>query len=58
MSLFPDEDVLIKEIENWRGFIDKLPNDEDKAILRKLLNSCYEYSVAINDHAQTHAFPA
>ena len=46
MSLFPDEDVLTKEIETWRGFIDKLPNDEDKAVLRKLLNNCYEYSVA------------
>lgn len=30
MSLFPDEDVLTREIETWRGFIDKLPSDEDK----------------------------
>jgi hypothetical protein len=30
MSLFPDEDVLTKEIETWRGFIDKLQSDEDK----------------------------
>ena len=56
MSLFPEEDVLTREIETWRGFIDKLPSDEDKAILRKLLNNCYEYSVAINDHAQEHPF--
>ena len=32
MSLFPDEDVLSKEIETWRGFIDKLPSDEDKVV--------------------------
>jgi hypothetical protein len=56
MSLFPDEDVLTKEIETWRGFIDKLPDDEDKVVLTKLLDSCYKYSVAINDHAQTHSF--
>jgi hypothetical protein len=56
VSLFPEEDVLTREIETWRGFVDKLPSDEDKAILRKLLNNCYEYSVAINDHAQEHPF--
>jgi hypothetical protein len=58
MSLFPDEDVLTREIETWRGFIDKLPSDEDKAILTKLLNDCYKYSLAINNHAQTHPFPS
>ena len=58
MSLFPDEDVLTKEIETWRGFIEKLPSDEDKAILTKLLDSCHKYSVAMNAHAQMHAFPS
>ena len=56
MSLFPDEDILTKEIETWRGFIDKLPSDEDKAILTKLLNDCYQFSLAINSHAETHPF--
>jgi hypothetical protein len=56
MSLFPDEDVLTKEIEAWRGFIDKLPDEEDRVVLTKLLDSCYKYSVAINDQTQTHAF--
>jgi hypothetical protein len=58
MSLFPDEDILTKEIEVWHGFIDKLPSDEDKAVLTKLLNSCYQYSVAINNHSQEHPFPS
>ena len=58
MSLFPDEDVLTKEIETWRGFIDKLSSDEDKVVLTKLLNDCYKYSVAMNNHAQTHPFPS
>ena len=56
MSLFPDEDVLTKEIESWRGFIEKLPSDEDKAILTELLNDCYKYSVAMNNQAQVHPF--
>ncbi|MGA7369415.1 MAG: hypothetical protein WBX01_09810 [Nitrososphaeraceae archaeon] len=58
MSLFPDENVLTKEIESWRGFIVKLPSDEDKAIFTKLLNDCHKYSVAINNHAQLHPFPS
>jgi hypothetical protein len=56
MSLFPEEDVLTKEIETWRGFTDNLPSDDDKAIFTKLLNDCYKYAVAINSH--DHPFPA
>ncbi|MGA7368643.1 MAG: hypothetical protein WBX01_05890 [Nitrososphaeraceae archaeon] len=41
MSLFPEEDVLTKEIESWRGFTEKLPSDDDKVVMTKLLNSCY-----------------
>jgi hypothetical protein len=58
VSLFPDEDVLTREIESWRGFIEKLPSDEDKAILTKLLNDCYNYSLAMNNHAEIHPFPS
>jgi hypothetical protein len=58
MSLFPEEDVLTREIETWRGFIDKLPSDGDKLVLTKLLNDCYKNSVAINNQAQVHPFPA
>jgi hypothetical protein len=56
MSLIPEEDVLTREIETWRGFIDKLPSDEDKTILTKLLDDCYKYSLQMNNHAQTHPF--
>ena len=64
MSLFPDENVLTKEIERWRGFIEKLPSEDanmtkledDKVIMTKLLNDCYKYAVAINSH--DHPFPA
>jgi hypothetical protein len=49
--------LLTKEIETWLGFIDKLPTDDDKVVLTKLLDSCYKYSVAMNSHVQTHPFP-
>jgi hypothetical protein len=58
MSLFPDEDILTSEIESWRGFIEKLPSDEDKVVFAKLLDDCYKYSLAINNQAQEHPFPA
>jgi hypothetical protein len=58
MSLFPDEDALTKEIEAWRGFVEKLPADEDKVVLTKLLNSCYKYSLAMNEHSREHPFPS
>lgn len=58
MSLFPDEDVLMREIETWRGFIDKLALGEDKTIMTKLLNECYNYSLAVNNQAQEHLFPS
>ena len=57
MSLFPDEDVLTREIETWRGFIEKLPTEADKLVFTKLLNDCYKYSVAMNNHIQTNPFP-
>lgn len=58
MSLFPDEDALTKEIEIWRGFMDKLPSDYNRKIFTKLLDDCYKYSVAINNHAELHPFPS
>ena len=54
MSLFPDENVLTKEIERWRGFIEKLPSED--ANMTKLVDDCYKYAVAINSH--DHPFPA
>lgn len=39
MSLFPEEDVLTKEIETWRAFIDKLLSDDNRVLssLRRIL---------------------
>jgi hypothetical protein len=47
LSLFPDEDHLTKEIESWKGFAEKLLED-DRVTFMKMLNDCYMYSRAIN----------
>ena len=56
MSLFPDEDVLTKEIESWKGFADCLPPEEDRKVFMKMLNDCYKYAKAIN--AKGQPFPS
>jgi len=48
MSLFPDEDILTKEIESWRGFADSLKSEQDKKLFLKMLNDCQKYALAIN----------
>jgi hypothetical protein len=51
MSLFPNEDVLTKEIESWKGFADSLPA-EDRKTFMNMLNDCYKYAKAISTKAQ------
>src|SRR5919109_808802 len=54
MSLFPNEDILTKEIESWKGFEYAL-REEDRKLFVKMLNDCYKYSTAIN--AKGKPFP-
>ncbi len=51
MSLFPNEDILTKEIESWKGFADSLPAENRKTFI-KILDDCYKYAKAINTKAQ------
>jgi hypothetical protein len=55
MSLFPEENILTKEIESWRGFADTVESEEDKKLLLKMLNDCQKYALAIN--AKETPFP-
>jgi hypothetical protein len=55
MGLFPEEDVLTREIESWRGFAESL-RAEDRELFRKMLSDCYRYSKAVN--AKGEPFPA
>jgi hypothetical protein len=56
MSLFPNEDILTKEIESWKSFANSLSSKEDREIFEKMLNDCYKYATAIN--AKGQPFPA
>jgi hypothetical protein len=51
MSLFPNEDILTKEIESWKGFVDGLPAEDRKTFI-KILNDCYKYAKAISTKSQ------
>jgi hypothetical protein len=55
MGLFPEQDILPREIESWQGFADSL-RAEDRELFRKMLNDCYRYSEAVN--AKGEPFPA
>jgi len=55
LSLFPENDIITKEIESWSGFADSLHTDEYRNLFKKMLNECYKYAVAIN--AKGEPFP-
>ena len=55
MSLFPNEDILTKEIESWKSFAASLNSEEYKEIFNKMLSDCYRYANAIN--AKGEPFP-
>jgi hypothetical protein len=55
MILFPEDDILIQEIESWKGFADMLCS-EDRRLFLQMLNDCHRYRNAIN--AKGEAFPA
>jgi hypothetical protein len=56
LSLFPNEDILTKEIHSWIAFVDSLSSKEDKELFKTILNDCYKYAAAIN--AKGEPFPA
>ena len=54
MILFPEDDILIREIESWKGFDDMLCL-EDRRLFLQMLNDCHRYSNAMN--AKAEQFP-
>ena len=55
MSLFPDKDILPKEITSWKGFADSL-RGEDRELFGRMLEGCHRYASAVN--AKGEPFPA
>ena len=56
MTLFPNEDILTKEIESWKGFASRLSLPDDRELLMKMLHDCHKYANAIN--AKGAPFPS
>lgn len=56
MSLFPNEDILTKEIDSWKGFANSLSSSNDKELFMEMLNDCYKYASAVN--AKGEPFPS
>ena len=55
MSLFPEENILTKEIESWKGFANSLKSEDDTKMFIEMLEKCKRYAVAIN--AKGKPFP-
>jgi hypothetical protein len=55
LTLFPESDILSKEIESWRGFAESLASS-DKEELLKMLQKLHDYSNAID--ANSEPFPS
>jgi hypothetical protein len=56
LSLFPNEDILTKEIQSWTAFVNSLSSSEDRELFEQMLNNYYKYAAAIN--AKGEPFPA
>ena len=54
LSLFPDDDLLSKEIESWKAFGDSL-RSEDRKLFNKMIRQCYRYIKAINSKGESYA---
>jgi hypothetical protein len=55
MSLFPEENISIREIESWKTFADSLKSEDDKKLFLRMLEKCHKYAIAIN--AKGKPFP-
>jgi hypothetical protein len=55
MSLFPEENIVTKEIESWRVFANSLKSEEEKRMFLDMLEKCQKYALSIN--AKGKPFP-
>ena len=56
MVLFPNDfiDILVQEIETWKGFADTLRGD-DRNLFLQMLEQCYLYERAINSKGEYYS---
>lgn len=53
-SLFPYQDILIKEIETWKSYANCLIK-KDRELFEQMLTSCYKYSSSINAKGEDYS---
>ena len=53
MSLFPDDDLLTREIESWRAFSNSL-RENDRKTFEKMIHQCYKHIKAINTKGELY----
>ena len=52
--MFPNEDILTKEIQAWSGFADAL-REEDRVLFLRMLEQCYQYIESINSKGEYYS---
>ena len=51
LTLFPNEDILTREIQAWSGFADAL-REEDRVPFLHMLKQCYQFVDSINSKGE------
>jgi len=54
LTLFPNEDIVTKEIQAWSGFADAL-REEDRVLFLRMLEQCYQYVDSINSKGEYYS---
>jgi hypothetical protein len=52
--LFPNEDILTREIQAWSGFAEAL-REEDRVLFLRMLKQCYKYVDSINSKGEYYS---
>ena len=58
MSLFSNKDILISELESWNDFANKLTQEQDKEMFKKLLGNYSSYIDIIAAVDNDQSFPS
>jgi hypothetical protein len=54
LTLFPNEDILTREIQAWSGFAEAL-REEDRILFLRMLKQCYKYVDSINSKGEYYS---
>jgi hypothetical protein len=58
MSLFPNKNILVSELESWKGFANSLTRQQDREIFKKLLTDYQTYVEVVLSNDTDKRFPS